>query len=473
MSTSLFSDFPPSTGNWEQLVESELKKPGAAQTLSWHTDEGFIIEPYQQQYLSADVPSLANAIAALIQRKPDTEFYNYQIFASADPLVLAKKIQDALNGGVNGLCIIGDYTSEELDKALTDVMTEYLLVIFLSKDPQKMASAFSQRLNKLGIDKSRQLGTISFSPLQTLAETGTWKSAKTEDLEVLKSHLQFMASELPAMKGICVNASVIANGGGTITQQIAYALAQGNEYLNWASEAGLDLKQVANQMEFHFSFGTNFLIESVKTRSFKWLWNIILKQYGIEGATCFVSSCTSTIGSSVYDSHNNLLRYTTSAMSAILSGSDAHTTLPFDSEYRMPSDFSDRIARNITNLLLEESFLGKVQNVTDGSFTFDNIQYQLCENAWALFQQWEAKGGYIAGIEGGIIKADVELSAEKLKEKFAANQLVILGVNKYPNKNEVKKAEWNGSKVTANQHPLAIQPFRLAESTENERLNQE
>lgn len=468
MSNSLFSNFPPSAGNWEQLVEAELKKPGAAQTLGWHTEENFSASPYHQNYLNPEVSQLADSIAAIMRKPENTEFYNYQLFNSADPTELSRKIQAALNGGVNGLVIFGDHDAEAFNKALNGAMTEYLWLELVANEPEKAALHLTERLLENGVDSFKQFGAICYSPLQELIETG-----KQGDMDRLKSHVMAMNVSLPSMKAVLINASVIANGGGNLTQQIAFALSQGNEYLNWASEQGLNLEEFAAQLNFHFSTGTNFLLESVKIRSFKWLWSLVLKEYGINNTLTFVSSCTSTIGSSVYDSHNNLLRYTTATMAAIISGSDAHTVLPFDSEYRKASDFSERISRNITNLLLEESFLGKVENVTYGSYAFDNLQYLLCKDAWALFNDWEAAGGFMAAANSGKIKAAVKVSADALQAKFADNKLVVLGVNKYPNKGESKKADWTQKPAAKLNSDIAIDTFRLAEVSELERLGQE
>ncbi len=471
MSSSLFSVFPPSSGNWESLVESELKKPGAAQTLIWHTDENFEVKPYHTSYLNPDVETLAAAVAKLATRPAGQEFFSYQVFEGKDPIQLKTRIADALNGGVNGFTLVGDFDSSAVTTILEGVLTEYLWVEFVSSSPSNAAKVLADRLKYSGVSADKQLGSVPFSPLQNLAEKGNWE--KSQQLNQLKDHLAFMARELPSMQAMCVNAGLVANAGGNITQQLAFALSQGNEYLNWAQENNLDLKTTASQINFHFSIGTNFLLECVKIRSFKWLWQQVLKEYGVLGVPCFVSSCTSTIGSGIYDSHNNLLRYTTASMSAIISGSDAHTALAFDSIYKESSGFSDRISRNITNLLLEEAFLGKVENVSNGSFAFDNLQYQLTTHAWELFRSWENRGGFEACIINGTLAKEIAESATKLQAKFDANQLVVLGVNKYPNKNEKKANDWNGNSPEVGSSPLAIKPFRLADKSELERLKQE
>lgn len=472
LSSTSFNQFPAQSGDWELLVETELKRPGAAKSLTWHTDEGFPIKAYHNAYLNSEVVELAHGISELVKKDPNAEFYNCQRFRGIDTESLSKKLQTALNGGVNGLIIYTDFNAHQLSVAFDQVVSEVLWIELHGYHPLELAQSFSARLKSVSVDTSKQFGCISCSPLKHVSENGYWWNSNSEDFDKLKNHLNYMGSEFPAMKAIVIDAGLVHNAGGTITQQIAYALSQGNEYLEWAKASGLDLATTANQLQFHFAFGPNFLLETVKIRVFKWLWNLVLKEHGIAGQVCFVSSSTGTLNTGVYDSHNNLLRSTTETMSALFSGSDAHRVLPFDSAYKESSDFSERISRNITNLLLEESFLGKVENVSNGSYAFDNLQYLLCQNSWELFQTWEKEGGYLACFEEGIIQTTIKESANALRAKFDANEIVVLGVNKYPNKGEKKKQEWSGY-AKGLKSDMSIQPFRLAQEEENERLNQE
>lgn len=466
MRTGLFQDFVSKNSDWSRLVEAELKKPGAAESLKWQVDEGFTIDPYQESYINGDAEKLANAVAAFVLKPADVEFYNCQSFNAGSPN-LNQELLKALNGGINGLQINGDLNANTLGAALKGIYHEVLWLDLYSKENPTsillgLDSVFFGSPEK---DASKQMGSICMAPLQKLATDGSF------DIDSLAVYLKEL-KRLPLVKGISIDAGLVANAGGTITQQIAFALCQGNEYLNWAQENNQDLNDVSERMHFRFAIGPNFLVESVKVRAFKWLWNRVLAQYNISQGPCFVSTTTSEFASSIYDSHNNLLRYTTATLAAIVGGSDAHSVFNFDNQYKESSEFSERISRNITNLLLEESFVGKVQNVTHGSFAFDNIQYQLCEKSWELFKEWEKAGGYINAMESGVIQSAIRHSAAVLVQKFEENKLVVLGVNKYPNKNESKGKDWNGS-VSANANDKIIRPFRVAEKMELERLNQE
>ena len=61
---------------------------------------------------------------------------------------------------------------------------------------------------------------------------------------------------------------------------------------------------------------------------------------------------TSKWNKTEYDPYVNMLRTQTEAMSAILGGTDSLTVEPFDIAFRLPDEFSERIARNQQLILI-------------------------------------------------------------------------------------------------------------------------
>ena len=102
---------------------------------------------------------------------------------------------------------------------------------------------------------------------------------------------------------------------------------------------------------------------------------------------------------------------------------------------------------------------------------------QLAEKALALFKDIEANGGFLKQLNDGTIKRKIQESADHEQKLFDEGKEILLGTNKYPNKNDKMK------------HDLELFPFvkikprktlitpiiekRLAEQTEQERLSTE
>ena len=68
-------------------------------------------------------------------------------------------------------------------------------------------------------------------------------------------------------------------------------------------------------------------------------------------------------------------------MSAILGGCDALTLEPEDDQAR-----SIRVARNVSNVLREESHFAKVADPLAGAYFVESLSLQLADTAWKSFQ---------------------------------------------------------------------------------------
>jgi methylmalonyl-CoA mutase len=80
--------------------------------------------------------------------------------------------------------------------------------------------------------------------------------------------------------------------------------------------------------------------------------------------------------------NQNLLSNTTQAMAAIFGGCNSLYIVPHATE---KTEFSERIARNVSNLLREESYLDKVADAGNGSYYVMHLTDKIAEKAWELF----------------------------------------------------------------------------------------
>jgi methylmalonyl-CoA mutase len=124
----------------------------------------------------------------------------------------------------------------------------------------------------------------------------------------------------------------------------------------------------------------------------------------------FIHSETSKETGSVEDLNYEILRNTTKSMSAIVGGCDSLTVNPHDSSNEK-IDFSNRIARNSHQILKEESFFNKVKKPADGAYYIEELTEQFATKAWALFQELEKDGGFLASSQSGKINLESTVNA--------------------------------------------------------------
>ncbi|HIZ86019.1 MAG TPA: methylmalonyl-CoA mutase small subunit, partial [Candidatus Coprenecus stercoravium] len=177
-------------------------------------------------------------------------------------------------------------------------------------------------------------------------------------------------------------------------------------------------------------------LEIAKFRAARMLWANVVEDYGCAKGCpekMLVSATTSEYNLTVYDSYVNMLRGTTEAMSAAIAGVDYLEVLPYDFAFRVPNEFSSRIARNVQNILKEEARFDKVVDPAAGSYYVEMITDKMAQAAWDLFRKVEAAGGYVAQFKAGFIQSEIKAVSDKRDKNFATRRDTILGTNQYPN----------------------------------------
>ena len=232
-------------------------------------------------------------------------------------------------------------------------------------------------------------------------------------MSTAKALLEATAS-LPKYRVLNVNALTLNNAGSYIFQELGYALAWGNEYMNQLVDAGLPAAMVAKKIKFNFGISSNYFLEIAKFRAARMLWANIVASYSPEclrdcdnkgkdnecrcAAKMKIHAETSSFNLTLFDAHVNLLRTQTEAMSAALAGVDSMTVTPFDKTYDAPNEFSERMARNQQLLLKEESHFDKVIDPAAGSYYIENLTVSIAKQAWDLFLAVEEDGGFYASV---------------------------------------------------------------------------
>lgn len=123
----------------------------------------------------------------------------------------------------------------------------------------------------------------------------------------------------------------------------------------------------------------NYFVEIAALRALRVLWYNMLKAYD----TIFdlhIHAEAMVYAEDEKEPYKNMLSNTTEAMSAIVGGSNSICLTPHDCQIN--DDFSARIARNISTVLKEESYLDKVADIGAGSYYIETITAKLAEEVW-------------------------------------------------------------------------------------------
>jgi methylmalonyl-CoA mutase len=450
----LFSEFENvSSKQWKQQIQYELKGEDYNDTLVWESPEGIKVKPF---YHNDDLETRFHSIT------PKNAFAIVQNIFVHDVKLSNQRAIDTLNRGAESI----RFTIEKDSISIEDLMqnlpiekvTYYFHLPFISVDIATIIQNYALK-NKINC-------TILLDPIGQLTKDGNWFESLDKDFEKLNS---IITNSLALEGVITINASIYQNAGATMVQQLAYTLAHINEYFN-------RLTSISQPITIEISVGTNYFFEIAKLRALRSLFATLAKEYD-HNLDCVIIAAPTKRNKTIYDYNINMLRTTTECMSAILGGANAVANLPYDALYHKDNEFGDRIARNQLLILKHESFFDKVNNPADGAYYIESITEQLAEKALTLFKEIEANGGFITQLIEGNIQRKIGESAKKEQDLMDSGKEVLLGTNKYPNKNDRMKNDLELYPfLKQNPRKTLITPIiekRLAEKLEKERLSQE
>jgi methylmalonyl-CoA mutase len=100
--------------------------------------------------------------------------------------------------------------------------------------------------------------------------------------------------------------------------------------------------------------------------------------------------------------YNNVIRTCIEAMGATGGETQSLHTNSLDEALALPTDFSERIARNTQLFLQEETDTDTVIDPWGGSYFVERLTHELAHRAWAHIYECEQLGGMAKAIEAGV-----------------------------------------------------------------------
>ncbi len=458
----LFEEFEPvSREAWKEKAISDLKGEDFDRKLVWKTDENILIQPF---YTKEDL----NEIELEKFQLPGKErkWSNFVQINVADPVQSNQLARKMLDFDANGFLFKVDQVDKvDFGLLLKDLDPSLVKIAFqLSYPSPSFVRNYFDYLKSQDISLEKISGFIETDIL------GEWSvSGQNADFDELARQVQ-LTSEAKDFRGLIFNSHSFVNSGSGIIQELAFTLNKVVAILDQLSERGLYIKDLLPELGFHLAIGGDYFFEIAKLKAFRKLASAILTQYDGEPPHIHILSSNSDWSKTLYDPNVNMLRNTTESMSAILGGCDALLIQPHDSSYRDPDKFSYRVALNISNILKEESYFDKVVDPSAGSYYIENLTREIAENALKLFQEIEAKGGYIQAFKDETIQKLIGELSSKKQTDISTRKRVYVGTNKYPDPEE--KISYKND-LNIDDQNTDIQLLKSNRSTESfERLRQ-
>lgn len=438
----LFDMFPETTyEEWRAKVETDLKGADFDKKLVWRTNEGFNVQPvYRAENIASlkTTDSLPGEYPYVRGTRDNNDWLTRQEIKKADPKEANAVALDVLNKGVNSLGFkLEDPSAENIAALLNGIYlpaVEVNIKCCVGKSAELAKNLVAYLKEQNALDTFR--GSIDYNVCRPAFKHGKqipdWAVADAKQImDIVK--------DVPGLRFLAVNSVALCNSGAYIYQELGYALAWGAQWMTSLTDEGFSADEVARRIKFNMGISSNYFMEIAKFRAARMLWAQIVEQYkpaDKASGKMHTHAATSKFNQTIYDAYVNLLRSQTEAMSAALAGVDSITSVPFDTPYKEPDAFSERIARNQQFLLKEESHLDKVVDPAGGSYYIETLTVSIANEAWKLFLSVVEDGGFFAQVNAGKVQEAVNASCEGRHGQVARRKEILLGTNQYPNINE-------------------------------------
>ncbi|MEQ8625862.1 MAG: methylmalonyl-CoA mutase family protein [Vicingaceae bacterium] len=406
---SLFKNFKAvSDEEWRQKVIEDLKGKDFSETLVWKDENKIEHHPY---YRKSDLEG-KDEIKALENNQFKNHSWRFIQQFSSSTENLEKEIQQAKNSGVDE-AVVNDFKSYKKSKAL------------FSKSPKEIPNLHFY-LSEIDHDASTKI--IFCDPIGEMVKSNETNTSEIESLTIL---FQKRLNQLKPDNFLLINGSLYKNAGATIVDELALTLHHAVEYLDQLTDAGYRADAIARSFTFKLGFGTSYFSEIAKARAFRYLIQKVYHAYEVESKVRVWGEASSYYHSHK-DPYNNLIRSTTQCMSAVIGNCDLISLPAFD-QWEKASNLGNRMAKNISLILKEESYFNKIEDLASGSYYIEALSNEIAHKAWEKFLSIEKEGGLLKLIANGTLKKILDASATERAKAYRQNKRTIVGANKFVN----------------------------------------
>jgi len=291
-----------------------------------------------------------------------------------------------------------------------------------------------------GINSKKLKGTIQNDILKEYTARGTYIYPPDSSMRLITDVMEFCESHLPYWNTISISGYHIREAGSTVVQELAFTFANAIAYIESAIKKGLNPNKFGQKISFFFNAHNGFLEEISKFRAARKLWATIMKErFSVTNEKALLCRFHAQTGGSTLTAQqvdNNIVRTSIQALSAILGGAQSLHTNSKDEALALPSLESAKTALRTQQVIAYESGVVDHPDPFGGSYVIEEMTEKFFNAAMELIKKIDSMGGAIEAINNGFVENEISNSAYEYQKKIDSNQRVIVGVNKFEDKDE-------------------------------------
>ncbi|MCC7365566.1 MAG: methylmalonyl-CoA mutase [Dehalococcoidia bacterium] len=352
------------------------------------------------------------------------------------PTLMGYDHDDQWAEGEFGSCGVAVDSLADMEILLRDIPLDKITTSMTINSPAPVVWAlFIAAAEKRGIPRTKLAGTLQNDILKEFIAQNEYIYPPAHSMRLVTDTIEFASKEMPLWNPVSVSGYHIREAGTTAAQELAFTLADGEEYVKWAIARGMDIDSFAGRISFFFNSHNDFFEEVAKFRAARRIWARLMREkYGAKNPRSWLMRFhTQTAGVSLTEQQPevNLVRVAIQALAAVMGGTQSLHTDAMDEAIALPSDKAARLAVRTQQVILHESGVVNTVDPLGGSYFVERLTTDMENDVLKVFGEIEALGGVIPAIERGYFHRETVESSARFQREVETRDRIIVGVNEY------------------------------------------
>ncbi|HZQ04090.1 MAG TPA: methylmalonyl-CoA mutase family protein [Gaiellaceae bacterium] len=291
-----------------------------------------------------------------------------------------------------------------------------------------------------GVPRAELRGTVQTDILKEYIAQKEYIFPPAASLRLVTDMIEWSARELPRMHPISISGYHIREAGSTAAQELAFTLANGFTYVEWALARGLDVDEFAPRLSFFFNAHIDFFEEIAKYRAARRIWARELRdRFGAQDERSLLMrfhAQTAGVSLTAQQPEVNVVRTTVEALAAVLGGCQSLHTNSYDEALALPTEEAARLALRTQQVIAYETGVVNTADPVGGSYFVEALTNELERQAYEYFERIDALGGVVGAIEQNFFQREIAQASFRYQSEVERGERVIVGVNRYVSDDE-------------------------------------
>ena len=345
--------------------------------------------------------------------------------------------------GEFGECGVGVSSLEDMSILFKDIPLDKVTTSMTINSPAAMIWAmYIANAENQGVPKSKLGGTIQNDILKEYIAQKEYIFPPHPSMRLVTDTVEYGAKNMPRWNTISISGYHIREAGSTAVQELAFTLADGYAYADWAIERGLNVDEFAPRFSFFFNAHNDFFEEIAKYRAARRIWAKDMRyKYGAKDPRSWTLRFhTQTAGCSLtaQQPEINIVRVAIQAMAGVMGGTQSLHTDSMDEALALPSEKAVQIALRTQQVIAHESGVANVVDPLGGSYYLEWLTDDMERQARDYFDRIDSLGGVVPAIEKGFFQKEIAAASYKYQKEIDNKERVVVGVNEYTSDESVE-----------------------------------